>query len=539
MLTYFIVSILHNLGAQSTPIPYDVPFAENHRSNNACHLPLRPTSSHKSIPPHGRENFAQLIDHTDPGLGLFSQAYLWNSSFWRPGAPIVVFLPGESPIDKYGIITQAEFSTVGVIAENLGAATIILEHRYFGSSFPYSNLTKVNLQYLTVDNALKDVVRFAQNFIAPWTNDPSTAEDVPWILIGGSYSAAQTGWIANIFPGTFWAYLSASPILQAIPSYWAYFLPLIEHGPKSCIRLLSSVTRFIDDVISAGDDESLQAIKTLFGLAEMKTPDFIYSLSLHWGDWESIDIGQNHTTIETYCAWIEGLDYEQELEDIYEQLGKSLEARADWATSSEQTVRALQTYSAGFRKHIAPSLCIDGTCLDDKYFRLSDPPESGQMYEWLLCNDMMGGYVTGPPVGALLTPVVSRFLTYNYFETRCTIVHPLEPNEEPEDTASGHRTAKAFNTYTGGWSPTNARRIIYSAGEMDVWREMSVSAKRRPGGPLQSDPELDVVVHLIKKGWHHSEMYTRNAELDDEVRRVRDQEVEQICYWTQQWPGYR
>jgi hypothetical protein len=359
------------------------------------------------------------------------------------------------------------------------------------------------------------------------------------LFLGGSYSAAQTGWIANNFPGTFWAYLSASPILQAIPSYWAYFLPLMEHGPEGCVRLLSSITRMIDDVIEAGDDKSLQAIKTLFGLAKMKTPDFIYNLSFHWGDWGSIDIGQNYTTIDTYCAWIEGSDYEQELEDIYQQLEKSLQARADWDISSEQTVRALQTYAAGFRKHIAPSLCIDGICLDDTYARLSEPLGAGQMYEWLLCNDMMGGYVTGAPVGATLTPLVSRFLTYDYFQTRCTIVHQLEPSGELEDTASGHRTAKAFNRYTGGWSPTDARRIIYSAGEMDVWREMSVSARLRPGGPLQSDPELDVVVHLIKTGWHHSEMYTRNAEMDDEVRRVRDQEVDQICYWVQQWPEYR
>lgn len=184
MLTYFIVSLLHILGARSTPILYDVPFAEKYRLPNACDLPLGPAPSPNPIPFYGRGDFAQFIHHTNPGLGLFSQAYLWNSSFWRPGAPIVVFLPGESPIDGYWIFNRPDVSTVGVIAENLGAATIVLEHRYYGSSLPYSNFTKGNLQYLTVDNALRDVVRFAQNFIAPWTDGPSTAKDVPWILIG-------------------------------------------------------------------------------------------------------------------------------------------------------------------------------------------------------------------------------------------------------------------------------------------------------------------------------------------------------------------
>ena len=347
-------------------------------------------------------------------------------------------------------------------------------------------------------------------------------------------------------PGTFWAYLSASPILQAIPSYWAYFLPLIEHGPEGCVGALSSITQFIDNVIEAEDDKSLQKIKTLFGLAGMKTQDFIYNLSFYWSEWSSIDIGQNSSTIDTYCAWIEGSDHDQELEDMYQQLfephskqfDKSIEARADWAVSSEQTVRALLTYAKGFREHLAPRLCIDGRCLDETYARLSEPLGPDQMYEWLLCNDMMGGYVTGAPLGALKTPLVSRFLTYDYFQTRCTIVHSPESGGELEGTASGHRTAEDLNRYTGGWSPANARRIIYSAGEMDVWREMSVSARLRPGGPLQSNPDLDIVVHLVKTGWHHSEMYTRNAELDEEVRRVRDEEVDQICHWVQQWPGY-
>ncbi|KAL9531501.1 Serine protease [Sphaerulina musiva] len=556
MLTHGMVSLLlHIVGAWSIPMPYDVPSAENHIPTNACDLPLSlsPPGSSSSLSPSphdGRDNFTQLIHHADPELGLFSQAFLWNNTFWRPGAPIVLFLAGETSIDHYGIFSRPEFSTVGVIAQHLGAATIVLEHRYFGSSLPFRNFTKAHLQYLTVDNALKDVVRFAENFVAPWTDLPTTAQDVPWILIGGSYSAAQTGWIANIMPGTFWAYLSSSPILQAIPSYWAYFLPLMEHGDQSCMKLLSNITQFIDDIIESGDEESLQIIKKLFGLAEMKTSDFLYNLSFHWSDWGSIDLGQNYTTIQTYCAWIlEGSEHEQEFEETYQKLfpvynsqnfnNQSLAPRADWSLQSEQTLRALQTYAANFRKHLAPWLCIDGTCLDDTFAQLREPLGVGEMYEWLLCNDMMGGFVTGTPPSAPFS-IVSRFLTYDYFSTRCSIVNSTTSSSSTSSPpSSGHPTAFSFNNYTGGWFPTHARRIIYTAGEMDVWREMSVSAKLRPGGPLESDVERDIVVYLVRKGWHHSELYTRNTELDEDVRWVRDREVERICAWVKQWAGYQ
>jgi hypothetical protein len=67
---------------------------------------------------------------------------------------------------------------------------------------------------------------------------------------------------------------------------------------------------------------------------------------------------------------------------------------------------------------------------------------------------------------------------------------------------------------------------------------MGVAAERRPGGPLRSDPDRQIVVHSIEAGWHHSDLLTYIADQDAEVSRVRDLEVKQICEWVQQWPNY-
>jgi hypothetical protein len=180
-ITLFIIPLLHATGSAAIALPYDVPFAKHHVAFDPCKLPLVASSMNRSA---GSSTVEQLIHHDTPELGSFSQFFLWNSTFWRPGAPIVVFLPGETGIERYGPWSRPDFSTVGVIAEHLGAAVILLEHRYYGSSSPYKERTKSTLQYLTVDNALKDVVNFANNFIAPWTDIPTTAKDVPWILVG-------------------------------------------------------------------------------------------------------------------------------------------------------------------------------------------------------------------------------------------------------------------------------------------------------------------------------------------------------------------
>jgi hypothetical protein len=322
----------------------------------------------------------------------------------------------------------------------------------------------------------------------------------------------------------------------------------MEYTRKSCVRLLSSVIEFIDHLIETGDDENLQIIKTLFGLTQMKTPDFLWGLEITLAERSLSYMWQDNSTLETYCSWVEGLQDEDELDGIDidqlrgllsrrpQQDDKLIKPRADWAIRYEQTVRALHTFAKGFREHASSYLCFLGQCIDsDEYPGNGEPFDESDLWAWLLCNDKMGGYWTGAPIGATSTPLVSRFLTHDYYEKKCKRFYDGKSQREAK---GGHQTAEAFNAYTGGWSPTNARRIIYSAGEMDIWREMSASAKLRPGGPLKSDPEKGIVVHLIKRGWHHSEMLTRNAELYEDVRRVRDQEVDQICRWVQQWPGY-
>jgi hypothetical protein len=184
MFVSFVMSILFK-EIMGIALPNDMPFAQNHLPGAPCNLPLPPLQKpNTSSSQHGRSTFNQPLHHPSPELGSFPQSFLWNSTFWRPRAPVVVFLPGEDSIDGFAVYTRPDYSIVGVIAEHLGAAVVIPEHRYYGSSSLFPQPTTANLTYLTVENSLKDIVNLAKDFTAPWTDVPSTAEDVPWILIG-------------------------------------------------------------------------------------------------------------------------------------------------------------------------------------------------------------------------------------------------------------------------------------------------------------------------------------------------------------------
>lgn len=254
----------------------------------------------------GTATFEQLLDHSDPSLGTFSQSYWWSTTYWTgPGAPVVLFTPGESAAAPYtGYLTNRTIT--GLFAEAVGGATILLEHRYWGDSSPYSVLTTENMTYLTLENSIKDLTYFANNVQLPFdTNGSSNAQNAPWVLAGGSYSGALTGWVAAVDPGTYWAYYATSAVVQAVDDFvsirsinhcrvravlirnsqYQYFKPVQAGMPSNCSADVTLAIDYIDSVLLSDDADAITALKTKFGLAGVEHADDFASV-LEWGPWE-------------------------------------------------------------------------------------------------------------------------------------------------------------------------------------------------------------------------------------------------------------
>ena len=77
----------------------------------------------------------------------------------------------------------------GQIAQQQSGATIVLEHRYYGLSNPFNNLSTASLEFHTIQQAIDDLVYFANNVKLPQPDGGDVTPDkAPWVLIGGSYS---------------------------------------------------------------------------------------------------------------------------------------------------------------------------------------------------------------------------------------------------------------------------------------------------------------------------------------------------------------
>lgn len=85
-----------------------------------------------------------------------------------------------------GYITNKTIT--GTMAQQFSGSSIVLEHRFFGLSNPYNDLSDNSLRLLTIQQSIDDLVYFAQNVNLPMPGgDRVTPDKTPWILVGGSY----------------------------------------------------------------------------------------------------------------------------------------------------------------------------------------------------------------------------------------------------------------------------------------------------------------------------------------------------------------
>lgn len=233
-------------------------------------------SVHSKTGTNGWGTFQQLIDHSNPSLGTFSQRYWYGAEHWKgPGSPIIMVNPGEQSADGFNASYTTTKRLPGLLAQEVGGAVVIMEHRYWGESSPFDNLTSANLQYLTLENSLKDNIYFAKHFKPPFDRSGrSSPKKAPWVFSGGSYSGALAGWLAALEPGTFWALHGTSGVVQAVGDFWTYFQPVLEATPQNCTKDLTGAIDYIDDILLHGTEEEKFKLKDRFKLGDLQDADF-------------------------------------------------------------------------------------------------------------------------------------------------------------------------------------------------------------------------------------------------------------------------
>ncbi|KAL0066152.1 hypothetical protein AAF712_006776 [Marasmius tenuissimus] len=471
----------------------------------------------QELPPYNTTYwFDQLVDHNDPSQGTFKQRYWHTYEFYEPGGPIILMTPGEANAQPYTrYLTNATIN--GLIAQQQNGSVIIIEHRFYGESNPKPSLTGKNLAVHNIQQAIDDMEYFANNVKLPQPDGENVGPDkAPWIMTGGSYSGALTGWTMVNKPGLFWAGYSSSGVVEAIFDYWRYFEPIRQNMPKNCSADVEAVIAHIDEVFTSDDTEAINSIKDNFGLGGLSHLDDVAgALRNNLWDWQSLQptSGPNNT-FRTFCDALEVKD------------GQSASA-SGWGLEN-----ALPAWGAFWRNGYLARLC--GTSSVEDCLGSYDPnatfytdtslDNTGRSWTWFVCNEV--GYLQdGPPVGQ--PAVVTRLVQPPYDLRQCQWMFPDVFSDAPPDMEGGvERTNEKF----GGWD-LKVDRLFFANGIRDPWREATVAAEGL------NKESTDRQVLTLSDGFHCSDLSTATGAIDDTVGAVQKKALETFKGWLAEWPA--
>jgi len=133
------------------------------------------------------------------------------------------------------------------LAENLNGIIFGVEHRFYGKSQPTHDWTEDSLQYLTLDQAIQDLVHFRNEI-----GQEFHLNDAKWIAFGGSYPALIAARLRIDYPDLFYgAHASSGPVFMVInlKSYFENVAGAIKKYAKSgdvCVTEISKASKLIE-----------------------------------------------------------------------------------------------------------------------------------------------------------------------------------------------------------------------------------------------------------------------------------------------------
>ncbi|KAF7186779.1 putative extracellular serine carboxypeptidase [Pseudocercospora fuligena] len=485
----------------------------------------------------GHGTFSQPIDHGNPELGTFEHFFYWNTRHWNQwetrSPPIILYLGADHSIDGMDQELDGDDTLVTNLAKRLGAVTILLEHRYWGRSSPFEIGTISNLQYLTIEQALEDIVYFAKNVKLPILSrikalDPMTR---PWILVGGGYAGALTVWTSQGAPNLFSAHLASSPRLVATEAFTQFDEAAIEYGPKNCSRDVMLVVEHVDAILQHGTRDEINALKSIFGLERLEDDDFAFVLHIGPLQWTEASISRESSYME-FCDYVEGsFDDRGEKSNIPvpDEFGVGLQ-RAISGYASYINVLRSHCAQANYTEYQLPGndmLCWDTyEPLNPKFTDISiNDGAIRRQWKWLTCNEPYASWPAPPSPGQ--PSLMSRLVTPNRYARECRLTFPAGEGEGfgLKDGA----TFKGFNIKYDGWTISpSSKRLIYSNGKMDPYFPLSVSSPTRPGGPSNGTSDVRVFVH---PGGARDDLSMSSGRGHAEMRAVQYAELEQLTQW--------
>lgn len=413
---------------------------------------------------------AQRLDHfTETDTRTWRQRFFQNFDHYRPGGPVILLIGGEGPMQS-NRVGNSKYAYAWM-AEQLHAAVVCLEHRFYGDSQPFlDSLATEHLQYLTSRQALHDLANFQRWFTAQHSLQASR-----FLCAGSSYSGNLAAWYRMEFPEMTAGCWAASAPVQAT-ALWPGFGQMVWRGlsrdafgkvdESPTVKLYAGyqmLAQLIQDPTPASGIALRKRLKSCPGnLATQEDRD----------SWETAlvtavgGIVQSNTSASVHFSQIQAL----------------VNAAASPLDAAWAVVDFLNLTSPG------PNGCVDNSIssfysvIENETVPLGKLGLTPRPWMWQSCNEFGYFQTASAEIG------VSNFYTHGVSnralnEAMCAEIFGIS------DLSA--RVAET-NAYYGGSELSSKKgreltRVLFSNGELDAWSLLSIlDTSKFPGRDLHA-----------------------------------------------------
>ncbi|KAK6078317.1 serine carboxypeptidase S28 [Seiridium cupressi] len=228
--------------------------------------------------------FDQKIDHFPTNArylphdsNTFKQTYYVDDTYYKAGGPVFLYIGGET--SGRSRWSNLQTGIIQILMEAFGGLGVIIENRYYGTSYPYNTSTTDQLAYLTTEQTVADFAYFAQNAKFPGIDADLTAPNTPWILYGGSLAGAETAFSVKLHGDVLYGGIASSAPIWLSVGYADWYDPIQKYAPQDWVTRVNRIVDNFDALVDSGNRAAVDEFKSLFGL-ESLTDDRDFAMAI-------------------------------------------------------------------------------------------------------------------------------------------------------------------------------------------------------------------------------------------------------------------
>lgn len=464
----------------------------------------------------------------------FNLRYWFDASHYQQGGPVIVLQSGET--SGVGRLPYLQKGIVSILANVTGGLGVILEHRYYGTSFPLPDLSTESLRFLTTDQALADMAYFARNVKFEGLEDLDlTAPNVPYIAYGGSYAGAFVAFLRKLYPDVYWGAISSSGVTEAVYNYWQYYEAARLYAPGDCATNTEKLTNVVDNIlIGKNGTDYVQQLKDVFGLGNItRSDDFANAISggiagLQNTNW---DPALNSTDFGTYCDAVSSTSLLYNKTASKQSEVAALLNAAGYANETSTLTVPFLNYIGYVDDEVVSSCAAEGVTQDEcltnfnsSFYQLDDISQTWRSWPYQYCFEW--GYLqTGSGVPEDELPLISRLIDLNFTSTVCKEAFNITEESDVE----------RINKW-GGFN-ISYPRLANIGGEHDPWRQATPLALGLPNRTSTTDEPFYLIPNAVHH-WDENGLFpneTTAALPPATVKDIQSQEVAFVLAWLEEW----